>query len=374
MGPSGVIGVIGEFNPFHDGHRFLLRSAREATGDRPVVSVMSGNFLQRGDPALFDKWKRATAAVASGQVDLVLELPTVYAVSSAGYFARAGLSVLEGLGMVEILAFGSESGDLAKLRRTATLLRIVDREYGEELKARMKEGHSYPASRQWLLEKKFPQVDKAMPTFPNNILALEYLSCWQDREAFTVQRKDEYHMSASAIRAAYEKAHPALSRQKEDRFFTLIRSSILAKSVSELEKIASAGEGLGYKMYSEVRLAESRDQFVQALKSKRYTYSRINRMLCQTLLGIDKESLETSKPYLRVLAMNKTGAALLRWAKKHDRITLPIVDSVAEAMKREGGIRSTLAIDIRASDMFNLLEARNLYRFSDYVRKPVLLL
>lgn len=374
MNKEHVLGVVGEFNPFHDGHRYLIDSAKAELGDSTVVAVMSGNFLQRGEPAVFNKWKRATEAVASGYLDLVLELPTIYAVSSAGYFARGSVTVLEGFGVCDTLIFGSESGNIDILKRTADMLSIIDSEYGDEIRALMKEGISYPLARHRVLENNFIQADESIPKSPNNILALEYIQAATYMDTFTVKREgDGYHKSASDIRKRYKAFDPKHFDTREKKLFDLIRSSILVKSAGELEEASSAGEGLGNKLLREIRYANTREELIERVKSKRYTYTRIQRLLIEILLGIKKQDLAVSKPYIKVLAMNNRGALLIKYAKKAGLISIPIVDSVAKTMREDEDIAPSLKFDIRASDMFNLIDGEDLYRESDYVRKPVLI-
>ena len=165
------LGIIAEFNPFHQGHQYLIDKAMEETGSDVCVAVMSGNFTQRGIPAVQDKWTRAEAAVKQG-VNLVVELPVVFSCSSAEYFARGGVDILEGFGCIDRIAFGSESGDIGELRRAADFLLRFDREIHQKVQALVKAGEVYPKARQRAVEQIGGDFDLSALREPNNICLL----------------------------------------------------------------------------------------------------------------------------------------------------------------------------------------------------------
>lgn len=366
-----TVGVVAEFNPFHGGHGYLAAEARNMTGADTVVAVMSGNFVQRGDPAVFDKRKRAVSAIEGGY-DLVIELPTVFSCSSAGTFAKGGINILEGLGEIDYLAFGSESGDIERLKAAAFAIRKVENEHAAEIKNLVAEGISYPAARQAAIELFYGDFDNELISLPNNILALEYLLSIKSLKPVTIKREGKgHHESATEIRKAIYLQNEEAARRTEDAFFDLIRFSVLSATSSELEIIASAGEGLGNKLKNEIRYASSREDMIERLKSKRYTYTRLSRLLTQTVLGINKESISNAASYIKVLAFNERGAAFIRRLRKSDKCRLPFIDSAARSVSRNPEIADTLSIDIRANDIYNIITGSDLYEMSEYVQKPI---
>lgn len=369
-----AIGIVAEYNPFHAGHRFLIEEAKRVTGAEICVSVMSGNFVQRGEPAVFNKWVRAENAVRQG-ADLVLELPCVYACASSEYFARGAVSVLEGLGGVSYLAFGSESGNLQELEDCRDCLDLHQEEIADLIREFSRQGMSYPAARENAVRKVNPSVNPDILTEPNNILGLEYIAKVKNMKPVTIKRMGMgYHESASQIRKdlmdssdEYRKKH----EEMEKNFFDLIRTKVLSESCDELEKIASAGEGLSNRMKNCVRRVSSKQEFAEEVKSKRYTLTRINRLLLQTVLGIKTDDIKNASPYVRVLAFNKEGAAFLKQLKKRELIAIPVVDNINKAVSSDELLRKTIEKDVLASDIYNLISGEDLYLNSDYVKKPV---
>lgn len=222
-----TIGIVTEFNPFHDGHRYLIDNAKKSQDADFVIAIMSGNFMQRGYPALFDKWQRAKRAVEGG-VNLVLELPLVFSCASAGQFAYGGVNILEKLGIVDVLAFGSESGNLKQLKKTVDLITKIDIDYTDELKEILSKGYSYPAARSKLIASIEPDFDDSILSEPNNILALEYLRHVDTLDAYTIKRIGKGHVeTASDIRRIWKEDNPQKTAEFEQRYFDLVRSKLL---------------------------------------------------------------------------------------------------------------------------------------------------
>lgn len=364
------LGIVAEFNPFHEGHKFLIETAKAATGSEVVVAVMSGSFVQRGEMAAFDKWTRAEEAVKNG-VSLVVELPAVFACSSAEYFARGGVGVLEGFGCIDHLAFGSESGDLAELRQAAAFLDNHEDELHRQVSALMKEGMSYPRARQAAAESIGAGFGMSAIAEPNNILAVEYLRHVEKMEPWTVKRKgDGHHSSASALRAELMASDPERWQARQQAYWQMAASAVLRTDRSELEEILSAGGGLSDKLKKEIRYASSAETLLDRLKSKAYTHTRVRRMLAQTLLGIDRDSLAQAQLYIRVLAFDAKGAAFLREVKRKECSGIPLITNVNRGLAEFPQIRRTLEKDILASDLYHLICGMDLYRNSDYVRSP----
>lgn len=329
-----VVGIICEYNPLHLGHFKQIRRIRETFGEETViVCAMSGNFVQRGVPAILDKSLRAKAAVLCG-ADLVLELPVTTALSSAEGFAAGGVRLLSPL--CDALCFGAETEDSAMLMDTARAL--LSPTFPPLLRAQLDTGKSFPAARQAALEELgIPGV-----TQPNDILAVEYckaiLNQHTPMEIFPIHRQGSYHAetadaenpSATAVRKLMLNAYnwrtciPKEARQVFEGapLHSLaageraVVSRLRTMTESEFESLPYGSEGLWRKLMHASRRENTLEEILTAVKSKRYTRSRLDRMVMCAFLGITKEDLEADVPYTRVLAFNDTGRAILKKAKK----------------------------------------------------------
>ncbi len=370
-----ILGIIAEYNPFHNGHKYHIEKSLEMTGADHVVAVMSGSFVQRGEPALQDKWKRARLACENG-ADLVLELPFIYACNGASQFARGAIGILDGLGCIDFLSFGSESGDLELLKKCAEEMRPAldtrERNYVKGM------GDSLLAH--------------GISSDANNILAIEYLKALDEAgssmQPVTVKRTDAgYHASeiigsftsASNIRAMllegkdiapYVPYPPSFdaSGSFKDSLYRLIISEILRQDPELLEKLPSGGEGIGHKMKNCIREAEDYDALIASVKEGRYTSSRIQRVMIQCLMGL--YGMPEMKYYARILAFNEKGQEILKHMRKEGPASedFPIITNINKA--ETGPIDSLLQYDIRATDLYNLIYQRPLYFNSDMVRQP----
>jgi len=365
-----TIGIVAEFNPFHEGHKYLIEQAKADTDADICVVVMSGNFVQRGMPAAFDKWQRAKTAVEQG-VNLVVELPVVYAVNSAEYFAKGAVEVLEGLGSVDILAFGSESGNLKALREAADFLREEDEGLKERIQTLMREGHSHPKARETAVLEREHGFDDALIKEPNNILGIEYLKQIRTMEPHTVKRMGKgYHQSASEIRARLEASCPSYFNSIAEHFFHMTAVKILQMTAEELNGFAAADLGLANKLKKEIRYADSLEALIERVKSKVYTRTRITRLLAHILLDIRKEDVVQARSYIRVLAFDEVGARFLKDVKKREVNRLPIITNINKEAVKHPEIAKTIEKDILASDIYNLLTGENLYEMADYTQRP----
>lgn len=365
-----TIGIVAEFNPFHEGHKYLIEQAKADTEADLCVVVMSGNFVQRGMPAAFDKWQRAKAAVEQG-VNLVVELPTVYACNSAEYFAKGAIEVLEGLGAVDTLVFGSESGNLASLQSAAAFLKAEDASLKDRIQSLMREGYAHPKAREIAVLEQEHDFEDALIKEPNNILGIEYLKQIHSMQSHTVKRKGKgYHQSASEIRAELEGVNPAYFRRIAEDYFAMTAMKILQMPAEELATFAAVDLGLANKLKKEIRYADSLEALIERLKSKVYTRTRITRMLAHILLEIRKTDVEQAKSYIRVLAFDQAGARFLKDVKKREVASLPIVTNINKEAGLYPEIASTLEKDILAADIYNLLTHKNLYEMADYTQRP----
>ena len=335
-----TVGIICEYNPLHRGHVKQFRMIREMLGaDTRIVCLMSGNYVQRGAPAIFDKSVRARAAVLSG-ADLVLELPVTYALSSAEGFAAGGVRILGGF--CDYLCFGSETGSTDTLLNTASAL--LSPAFPPMLHVGLDEGLSFPAARSAAL--KAMGLDGDILLRPNDILAVEYckaiLSQRSRMQALPILREGDYHAAKAETENPSATSIRKLILQKEewtafvpDAAAELFRCAprhcpeaaeraILARlrtmTDAEFEALPYGSEGLWRKLMHESRRCGTLDEIITAVKSKRYTRTRIDRMILCAFLCITKDRITVPAPYARVLAFNGAGRALLNEIKGHGKL------------------------------------------------------
>lgn len=401
-----VLGIIAEYNPFHNGHLYHLRESVRFCEPDFTVCVMSGDFTQRGEPAMADKWIRASMAVKNG-VDLVLELPFAYACNNAEYFAAGAVGILDRLGCVTHLSFGSEAGDLAVLSEAAEYLAHEDEELKTSIREFADQGMSFPKARYEAVKKCRGASLSEVLKDANNILAVEYLK--QLRligsliEPVTVKRYGTgYHdknafeniASASAIRcrmsgsdniSGISKYIPVESYQvlqNIDRgvnisfndFYRLLIYKILISQTEELGNILSATEGLENRVKKAAAESVDMESLIKAVLSKRYTSTRIRRLLTHILVGLDKESFryitDRRIGYARILGFNRKGASLLKRIKKEGRSEIPVLTNINREIAKDSEEWRLLAYDIAASDVYHLAAYGEIYTRSDFVMKP----
>ncbi|MDE7351619.1 MAG: nucleotidyltransferase [Acetatifactor sp.] len=391
-----VNGIIAEFNPFHNGHKYLLEEALRQTEADMTIVAMSGNFVQRGAPALLDKHARAEMALKCG-ADLVLEIPTVYAVSSAEGFATGGVSLLHRLGVVTHLCFGSECGEIDILKNIARILLSEPEEFADALRSNLRQGFSYPIARTQALLQYDPSLSSSRNVLssPNNILGIEYIKAIDRLSSsltpVTVRRMgDGYHdrlpgearCSALTIRHAlyagcdssFLHAHmpaDAADLLTEHLSHTPVKrrndvsSSLYYKLVSEKEsgfdKYLDVSTDLSARICNKLNEFQSFDSFCDLLKTKELTYTRISRCLLHILLNITKEDMSLYRsmdyvPYARVLGFRKKSSQLLGDIK--DRSAIPLVTKLADAEKNlTPDAYSMLKQDLMASQLYYGLDA-----------------
>ena len=387
------LGIIAEYNPFHNGHNYHLEKSLEISGAEVSVAVISGNFTQRGEPALLDKWTRAEIAVKNG-VNLVVELPVIFAANNAGYFAKGGVEILENLGC-DYISFGSESGNIDELLNISRETYKYRGEIEQAVRDAVKEGASYPKAQMEAVSRLLGEETSRVFDSPNNLLALEYLRFIKRAKPLTIKRKGSgYHelapkeniASATGIRAMLTGGEDIsglvppitvemLAKYKSkigtpDELFPLIVEKIILSTSRELNSIFGAEEGLGNKMKANVRYWKNMDELIGDLKSKRYTRTRIARLLIMTLLGASRETVKMAQNYIRVLALDEIGAKYLKEIKKSGGCKLPIITNINKEAGLFPEIAKTLEKDILASDLYNLALGRDLYANSDYVKTP----
>lgn len=349
-----IVGLIAEYNPFHNGHKFHIEKAKEITGSDAVIVVMSGNFVQRGTPAIMPKHLRTKAALKEG-ASLVLELPVCYATGSAEFFAQGAVSLLDKLGCVDSICFGSECGDITVLEELAKIIAEEPEEYKAFLNKYLKEGNSFPLARQKAL-KEYLHNDKmdSVLSEPNNILGIEYLKALYRLNSkihpYTIQRiSSHYHdedlqetfSSASAIRKEladsglenlrgqipesgfsiwgerFQKRFPVFAND----FSLLLKYKLLHETNTSLQNYADVSEELANRIMNCLNEYQNFEQFCELLKTKEVTYSRISRALIHVLLGI-KNTHYTEIEYARILGFAKKDSGILSLIKNNGNITL----------------------------------------------------
>ncbi|HWR07337.1 nucleotidyltransferase [Sporomusa sp.] len=392
-----TVGMIVEYNPFHNGHLWHLTEARRISGAKFAIGVMSGNFLQRGEPAIIDKWSRAAMAVKAG-VDLVIELPTVFTVRSAQYFATGGIQLLSRLGVVSHICFGAESADLSLLTSAATALSRSD--IGNTLRLKMKTGQTYAASLATTLSESLG-IDPGIIHSPNNILAIEYLRAISSYAPQLIplpiqRRSSNYHdsyitssiASATAIRSAiiknnrlspasmaWQSLPPANAEQINalitagrapvtfDAFSTIILAKLRSMRLNELSALPDVNEGLHNKISDSALKASTIHELLSLIKSKRYPLTRLQRIIIHALLGTTKTKIahfDQSGPlYARILAFNQNGRMLLREIDRHS--TIPVITKTSQFLTSKQQqhdelelLQDMLASDITATNMYVL--------------------
>lgn len=333
-----TIGIICEYNPLHNGHKKQLDHIRAVNGpDCAIVCLMSGNYVQRGHPAIIDKQARAKAAVLCG-ADLVLELPVTASLSSAEGFAAEGVRILSPI--CDSLCFGAETAQTDLLMNAAEYL--LSTTFSQQLRAELKNGVSFPAARQAALES--AGMDGSLLSSPNNILAVEYykaiLSQNSSMNIMLICREGNYHdpvanmenPSATAVRSLMLEGKPwqpyipqeALAAFENATHHTLAAGerAILARlrymTESDFEALPYSSEGLWRKLMHAVNQYANLEEIIAAVKSKRYTRTRIDRMILCAYLGITQELLTRHAPYVRVLALNSKGGRILKTARKSE--------------------------------------------------------
>ena len=317
-----IVGIVAEYNPFHTGHRYhIAETRRRIGGDCAVVAVMSGNFVQRGECAVTDKWTRAQMALEGG-ADLVLELPTVWAAASAEQFAFGAVSILNMAG-ADTISFGSESGDSAALRRAAEALNSPA--FQSALRTHLDQGLPFAVCRQRAVEELIGADGAACLSNPNDNLGVEYLKAAQrldfHPDVIAVTRVGAAHdggdhpeyPSASHVRrqilaGEYPMENPASLTYNERGILTILRGV----KAEDLAQLPDSGEGLDRRLYEAIRKAEALEQVYDLTKSKRYAHARIRRMVLWAALGLKESDRPEQVPYLRVLGANERGRAVLK--------------------------------------------------------------
>lgn len=364
-----IAGIIAEYNPFHTGHAWHIAETRRALGgDAAVVCAMSGAWVQRGEAAISDPWQRAAAALQNG-ADLVLYLPALWSAASAEAFARGGVGLLAATGVVEVISFGSETGELAPLQAAASCM--AGPEYTAALRAALATGISFAAARQRAVRACIGAGADCL-SGPNNNLAVEYLRALPHGiTPLTIPRAGAGHdaaqlgeyASASALRtllrtgkeeqaAAYLPAGAPEGRYDLARCQRAVLARLRSMTAAEFDTIDPGGEGLGRRLYKAVQAASTLDEVYTLAKCKRHAHARLRRMALWAFLGLDEAARPAQVPYLHVLGMTPRGQAVLRQMKEAAQI--PVLAKPARAAGLEGAARAVFETESRCMDLFAL--------------------
>lgn len=375
-----IAGIVAEYNPFHTGHAYQISQTRKRLGqDTAVVAVMSGNWVQQGGCAIADKWVRARLALIGG-VDLVLELPTVWAASTAESFAQGAVDILSGTGVADVLSFGSECGDVDKLRRAAACLDSLS--YPQLLGKYLERGLTFAACRQAAVEELMGQEIGSLLATPNNNLGVEYIRGLNRRNSrirpMTVLRQGAAHNSISDAPQTFVSATQircdllanrvdktagyldpaALEYLKElpsmDNIERALLSLLRGMTAEMWEEIPDSGgdEGLPRRLERAGRRCTGVEEFFELAKTRRYTRARLNRLLLWAYLGIKKQDVPEAPAYIRVLGFNTRGREILREMKK--QADLPVVIKPAHSKELDHRGRRLFELEARCTDLYDL--------------------
>ena len=407
-----VLGIIAEYNPFHNGHLYQIEEAKRQTGAEYVIAIISGNFTQRGNTSLVNKWAKAKMALANG-VDIVIELPTVYSLSSAENFAEGAIKIFDSLKIVDTLCFGIETSDFAAINNIANILYNEPKEYVAILNHELKKGISYPKARENALMMYLNDIKRYANILSgsNNILAIEYLKALKrlrsDITPFAIQRKKVYYnddrivdefASSTAIRKLIateqfnelrkvvpRNSYMVLKEEIEKGNFVIdivkfekeILYNLRKMSVKEIAELPDVSEGLENAIKNAADSCNNIFDLVNILKSKRYTQTRIQRILTYALLGITKKDMINAKkviPYTRVLGFNSRGREMLSDIC-HINPRINMVTSVKKYMDQpiNKNLREMLEKDIFATNVYTLAYEEDSWSNLDYTNKMIII-
>lgn len=393
---SNVLGIVSEYNPFHNGHLHHLNESKRISHSDYSIAIMTGNFTQRGEASIVDKWSKTKMAIESG-IDLVIELPTLYAISSAENFAAGAIKILDSLGIVDYISFGSECDDIAVLNDVANVLCAEPDEYKTLLSHELSKGVSFPKAREKALMMYLNDVRRFANVLssPNNILGIEYLKALKRQKSniqpITIKREGSNHndntiskyekfASASAIRnLCLSDDISILKNVMPESSFDILNDSIkkgnivnnlsafdkeiiytLRKmSTDEIANLPDVSEGLEFAIKSAANECNSVVELLSIINTKRYTKTRIQRILLYAILGITKKDMQVSmnitKPYVRILGFNDKGKGILSEISKKNR-KLELVSSVKKFMDKgpNKNLKLMMEKDIWATNVYTL--------------------
>ena len=407
-----VLGIVAEYNPFHNGHLYHLEESKKATGANYTVAIMSGNFTQRGDTSIIDKWSKTKIALSNG-IDIVIELPLLYSISSAENFADGAIKILDSLKVVDYISFGAETSNIKILDKIADVLYNEPKEYKALLAHELSKGISYPKARDNALMMYLNNIRQLsnVVSSPNNILGIEYLKALKKFNSnilpIAIPRfSSEYNdtsfsgniASATAIRNIIKnKGFDILQKLLPSSCYSILMDNIkvghivpditvfekeiiynLRKmSINEISELADVSEGLEFAIKNAANYCNSIVEFLNIIKSKRYTTTRLQRILLYSLLGITKRDISLSKkclPYIRVLGFNERGKYLISEVAKANP-KLNIVTSVKKFFDNNlnKNLKLMLDKDIWATNVYSIGYEYDSWSNLDFTQKMIVL-
>lgn len=411
MENSKILGIVAEYNPFHNGHMYHLQKAKELSGAEYTICVMSGNFVQRGNASVLNKWKKAEMALLNG-IDLVIELPTVYSVASAESFSLGAIKILDSLKIIDTISFGTETEDFAALNNISSIMNEEPKKYKDMLAQELKKGLSFPKARENALmlylddNRRYSNILNA----PNNILAIEYLKALKKIKStiqpVPVKREKVYYndntivddfASATAIRNLLQNKELGEIRKVVpiDTYKILSDESDLGNvvlSLAEYEKeiiynlrrmstqqianLPDVNEGLEHSLKNAANFTNNLKDFMDVIKTRRYTATRIQRILVCALLGITKKDIALSKkytPYVRILGFNENGRELISRMNKANP-KLDVITSVKKFKENNSNkpYNRLLDIDIFSTNVYTMACKNDSLANVDYTKNMII--
>lgn len=380
-----VLGIIAEYNPFHNGHIYHIDEAKKLTGAEYVIVIVSGPFTQAGNISIIDKYQKAKIALEYG-ADLVIELPQIYSVSSASYFAYGAITVLNALNIVDYICFGSESNDINILKNISKKILKSDEKIWNDIKS-IEKNISFANSRYNVLKEILSDKEISILKNSNDILGIEYINSLTKLNSsiipFSIKRNNNF-LSATKIRENIknnekviefvpEKVSNLINSQYElnDEMYKILRYKILNESKFNLQNIKDVKEGLENKILKEFKMSTSYESFIFNLKSKRYEMSRIKRIVINTLLNITKTDFEyainNKIAYCHVLSANTAGKKLLSKISKISNIDIITSINDPKLEKLSQNTKKYLMVDIYAENIYSIINNNNINK--DYTNK-----
>ena len=405
-----VLGIVAEYNPFHNGHLFHLEESKKITGATYTIAVMSGNFTQRGSTSLIDKWSKAKSAIENG-IDLVIELPVLYSISSAENFAEGAIKILNSLGVVDYISFGAETSNIDILEKVADILYREPKEFKAILSHELEKGNSFPKARENALLMYLNDIKtySNVLSSPNNILGIEYLKALKKYKSSIIpicihRYEAEYNdisytgniASSTAIRNIVKNngLNILANLMPPYSYSSLIDSikvghvvpdisvfereiiyNLRKMSLADIANLPDVNEGLENAIKNAANSCNSIVEFLNIIKSKRYTNTRIQRILLYSLLGISKKDMQISKkinPYIRVLGFNERGKFIVSEDAKANP-SLSIITSVKKFVdtNRNKNLNILLEKDIWATNVYTIGYEYDSWNNLDFTHKLI---
>ena len=377
-----IYGLVSEFNPFHNGHKWLIDKVK--TENDTVVTVMSSSFVQRGDISIISKMDRTFASLKNG-VDLVLELPSVYSLSSAEDFGKSSIEILKATNIIDKVVFGSECGDIDLLKKGISSLK--DENVQSLIKENMDKGVTYPKAIHNSISKLYSDDIANLFDGANNILGMEYLKSLENSNitAITFSRKGAGHndefssgdfASGSFIRENYSNRelytpeYPITDTAKIENIEKIILYKLSSMTENELRNIPDVHEGFENRIIKAVQNTNNFNELCEKLKTKRYTMSRIRRIICRAILCIDNSVKEISVPYIRVLGFTEKGSKLLKEIKENG--TLPLITNVKNGYDNlDNNGKKILEIENLATKLWSLASCNNTILNNEFTQQII---